>query len=209
MSSEGDRSRDPEELEPEMEATVTLLHAVETPDFYDTYAIVQVLADNHNLTRMVVEGIEDGEKYYVLRYRLVPGDKAEKIKNYYATFEQFSKGIFAPSDLLRLWKTSTHQLKPESGESSDNRSQEHAAEEFVAFFEWGEPDYIDLPRLTNMQAIKFLRSLVEILETTADMTRLTHGDICLENIILVGAQLKLSGWKPFFFAAAEDESSLD
>ena len=69
--------------------------------------------------------------------------------------------------------------------------------EILIFFEYGDPDCIDLEKLTTIQTIKFLKNIAEILESTYNVTKMSNNNISLENIILVdSSQLKLSGWKP-------------
>jgi hypothetical protein len=57
--------------------------------------------------------------------------------------------------------------------------------EFLVCFEWGEPDCIDIERLTSIQTLKFLKNIVEILETTYNISKLTHNNVCLHNLVLV------------------------
>ena len=79
-------------------------------------------------------------------------------------------------DMIKIAQVLTHN----NDETNEN--------ELLVFFEWGEPDCIDLERLTNAQTLKFLKNICDILKTTYKATKLTHTNIKLDNIVLVGNQ---------------------
>lgn len=172
-----------------------LQQPVHCADFDDTYALVAVVAESDNLAKFVVQDREYEDMYYVVKYVLQKDEKSEKIKNYFKALAEFTRSSFSPLDMIKIWRTESTPL-PENED----------LEEFLVFFEWGEPDCIDLGRLTKTQTMKFLKNILDILETTYRIPKITHGDICLENILLIGNQLKLGGWRPFFCNTTEGQS---
>ena len=171
-----------------------LKHPILTPDFETTYVILDIICETESFSKVIIEDLEYADRYYLVRYVLEQNSKSEKIKNYYTSLEQFTKSILSPPDMIRLWKTASHFTT-------------ESTEEFLVFFELGEPDCIDLTRLTKVQTLKFLKNMIEVLETTYRVTSITNGDVCLDNILLVGNQLKLGGWRPYFVGTGETEDS--
>jgi hypothetical protein len=176
------------EGEPKYEEPV-LKYPIHSPEFEGTYTVLSILSETETLSKLVIEDTEYADRYYLLRYILDKDEKAEKIKGYFITLEELTKSSFSPLEMIKLWRTSTYKLSGDNGQ-----------EEFLVFFEWGEPDCIDLARLTTTQTIKFLKNMMDILDTTYRITGITHSSIFLENILLIGNQLKLGGWRPFFYS---------
>lgn len=168
----------------EKKEAVILRFPILLPDFDVHNEVLEVLKEAPDCSLLIVEDIEFGDLYFIKRLLLEPGERREKVKNYYKTLESFSKSSLAPADLIKIWKTTSFVNKSDG------------SEEFLVNFEWGEADCIDLSRLTKIQTIKFLKNIIEILEVTYNITNICHSNISLKNILLVGSQLKLSGWQP-------------
>lgn len=176
-------------------APVHLEYPIICPDFSSTYDVLQAVHESPGLSKLVIEDTEYEDRYFLLRYVLDASDRSEKIKNYFKALEQYTKSSFSPLDMIKVWRV-----------ESTSMPEKENSEELLVFFEWGEPDCIDLSRLTKMQTMKFLKNILDILETTCRITKITHGDVCLDNILLIGNQLKLGGWRPYFISTPEGES---
>ena len=176
---------------------IQLKHAIVCHDFSSTYDVLQAVSESPTVSKLVIEDTEYEDRYFLMRYVLQDGDRDDKIKNYFKALEQYTKSSFSPLDMIKVWRVETTRIPDANNE-----------EELLVFFEWGEPDCIDLSRLTKMQTMKFLKNILDILETTCRITKITHGDVCLDNILLIGNQLKLGGWRPYFISAPEGESNI-
>jgi hypothetical protein len=179
---------------PKKEAII-LKYPILAKNFDQDYEILEVIRETPSITHLVVEEIEYGDIFYAKRLIMKKGDSLEKTKAYYRALEEFTESRVAPQDMIRVWRINVFE------NAIDN------TEEVLVLFEWGEPDCIDLSRLTAIQTLKFLKNIFEMLDVTYNIRKLTHNNICLENIVLVGSQLKLSGWKPLLPPADVSEGS--
>lgn len=163
---------------------IILKYPILAPDFDMTYSVLEVIRESQTTSHLVIEENEYLDVYYLKRLILPKDEKGAKVKKYYANLEDFGRSCLVPCEMVRVIKTETFDHPNET------------TEELLVFFEWGEPDCIDLSRLTSIQTLKYLKNILEMLKNVFATRGVTNNNICLHNVVLVGSQLKISGWKP-------------
>lgn len=182
-------SEDEEKHEP-----VVLKYPILADDFDMNYEVLEIIKETEKVSHLIIEDLEYGDLYYLKRMILPDDQNFKHLRQYYKVLEEFSQSTFAHDDMIKLWSYAEFFIKAEEKYES------------LVFYEWGEPDCIDLEKLTTIQTLKFLKNIAEILESTFKITKLTHSNITLDNIILVGKkQLKLAGWRPFSISSGVDD----
>lgn len=160
-------------------------HPICSEDFHKDFVILEILRESVEVGHYVVEDLQYGDVFYVKRISIIRSEEFNRQAKYYKVLEEFGANTFSPRDLLRYFMVNEWL-------SAENPS----LGELLVFAEWGDFDCIDLARITLLQTVKFLKNVLEILQATYAGCKLTHGNIKLENVVLVRGQLKLAGWKP-------------
>lgn len=110
----------------------------------------------------------------------------ESAKEYFTVLEEFSQSNFSPMDMIKIAQVISYNPNDiqyqkflinwirdeENSQAGSKHSDRPRGTQFelLIFYEWGEPDCIDLERLTNAQTLKFLKNICEILKTTHKAT---------------------------------------
>lgn len=182
----------------EPQETVVLKYPILSKDFDSNYEVLQVLKEEENKSHIIIEDLVYNDIIYLKRLIIKGSPTTKRVSRYYNQLLELSQSEFAHTDMVRLYKIEEFSLP--QGDTT----------ELLIFFEYGEPDCIALDELTTIQTIKFLKNITEILETTFGITKLTHNNISLENIVLIDeSQLKLSGWKPLLPSNEVDEGKIN
>lgn len=169
---------------PENKPENELAHALLFPAFDSEFAVLEVIRESPGSSHLVVEDCEYADVYYLRRLVLRRDEAAARTKKYYKNLEEFGRSCLVPVEMVKVLRLE---------ETSNPLDQ---TDELLVFSEWGEPDCIDLARLTAIQTLKYLKNINEMLRTVFVTRGITNNNIALHNVVLVGSQLKLSGWKP-------------
>lgn len=144
---------------------ITLNIPILNPAFQENFEILEVAKEEDTCSNLVVEDRSYGDILFLKRRIFTDTFQYEHSKEYYNILEEFSQSNFSPMDMIKIAQVLTY--------SKEDCSQH----ELLVFYEWGEPDCIDLDRLTNQQTLKFLKNICDILKTTYIATKLTHNNI--------------------------------
>ncbi len=68
--------------------------------------------------------------------------------------------------------------------------------ELVLIFDYGEKDRIDVSNIQSHHINKFLNNICMLFKVLKEFDGIYHGNLNLENIILIDNELKIGGFKP-------------
>ena len=122
---------------------VNLAMPILNPTFKDNFEILEISKELENRTDLVVEDRNYGDILFLRRIIFKDDNLYEQSKEYFTVLEEFSQSNFSPMDMIKIAQVLTYN------------DEENSQNELCIFFEWGEPDCIDLERLTNAQTLKF------------------------------------------------------
>ena len=134
----------------------------------------------------------DAPLFYYLKQMIFENkEQFSAAKKYYLRLLNYCKTPFAKNDIVKL------NYIFEFDDKVNNYF------ELVVVADYGEADRIDVENISGEHINKFLKNVCVLLSDLKKFDEIYHGNIFLDNIILVNNELKLSGFKPI----KEDQKS--